>query len=181
MFFNKCLTLPMKIFLYRPLFSFWIHNKDSKTTTVEAQSETKASAVEDPKPRTPSVAGAGMNGDPKSLYKEARSQLKQASKPDFATRGKAKDLDGGEAESADQNPVEKLIRQASISKQQNAEAAAAAQGAQGTATSGLGKTAKVVLRIHFAWDQLLFTFKKVSKIFFYFLISVGNGDIWQRM
>ena len=89
-----------------------------------------------------------MNGDPKSLYKEARSQLKQASKPDFATRGKAKDLDGGEAESADQNPVEKLIRQASISKQQNAEANA--QGAQGTATSGLGKTAKVVLRSHFA-------------------------------
>ena len=90
-----------------------------------------------------------MNGDPKSLYKEARSQLKQASKPDFATRGKAKDLDGGEAESADQNPVEKLIRQASISKQQNT-AEAAAQGAQGTATSGLGKTAKVVLRSHFA-------------------------------
>ena len=89
-----------------------------------------------------------MNGDPKSLYKEARSQLKQATKPDFATRGKAKDLDG-EAESADQNPVEKLIRQASISKQQNA-AEAAAQGAQGTATSGLGKTAKVVLRSHFA-------------------------------
>ena len=85
-----------------------------------------------------------MNGDPKSLYKEARSQLKQASKPDFATRGKAKDLDDLEAESADQNPVEKLIRQASISKQQNAE------GAQGTATSGLGKTAKVVLRIPFA-------------------------------
>ena len=103
--------------------------------------------MEDPKSRTPSVAGAGMNGDPKSLYKEARSQLKQATKPDFATRGKAKDLDG-EAESADQNPVEKLIRQASISKQQNA-AEAAAQGAQGTATSGLGKTAKVVFEASF--------------------------------
>ena len=165
----------MKIFLYRPLFLFWIHNKDSKTTSVEAQGETKASAVEDPKSRTPSVAGAGMNGDPKSLYKEARSLLKQASKPDFATRGKAKDLlDGSEAESADQNPVEKLIRQASISKQQNA-AEAAAQGAQGTATSGLGKTAKVVLRSHFAWDQLLFAFKKVSKIFFTFWFPWAMG------
>ena len=86
---------------------------------------------------TAAAATCPSPGDPKSLYKEARSQLKPAEKPDFAGAASA----GAAAEKPENNPVEKLIRQSSLSKQPSA-----------AETSGLSKPKKVLSKGFVAVD-----------------------------
>ena len=102
-----------------PILSSWVP-ADTKSNV--AVPETKTAEAKG------ATAASPSSDDPKSLYKEARSQLKPAQKPDFAGAASA----GAAAEKPENNPVEKLIRQSSLSKQPSAE------------TSGLSKPKKVL-------------------------------------
>ena len=94
-----------------PMLFSWDPAETPSINAVTPDSKTDARGA------TAATAPAEKPGDPKSLYKEARSHLKPAQKPDFAGPSKAMS-----AEKPENNPVEKLIRQSSLSKQPAAEA-----------------------------------------------------------